>query len=667
MWPASGSLLRNSTAAARRRGGRLALILMLLCVGVAPAQAQQVISLRSAGDRYSPDAHEARYLVDEEGRLDATEAIVGPGWLPWPGTALNLGLSDAAVWLHLRVHNDLDSPVERWLSLPTARLWELDLYERSGQGWTLIQKSGARTPLVGDDRRSAYYALPLHLGPGESIELLLRARHRTTLQLPIEILSRDQLEEERQRFAWFYGLCFGALAALGVYNLLIYLAVRERNSMLYVWIVVFMAAFIAGFAGLLRISVFAAWPELDSRFLPAAGTLGLAIVALFTSDYFHARASAPACAQALHALAVVLAAALALSVFGLVQAAAALGTLASFALAVVAIWTAALRLRHGFRPARPYLIAWGVFFVATTVHGLAQFGVFVAAPIMAHILPLGSVLSAALLSLGVGSRLRAQERERAEISAELALAREIQLALLPAPLREQELVVVAFHYEPMHLIGGDLLDLHVRGERALFVVADVSGHGVPAALLSTAIKAALPPCYDLAADPAALLRRLHHGVLDRLAGRHFAACVASLDLSAGILTVAVAGAPPPMLLEHGGEVRELELFGPVIHPQLAPEWRNISISLAPGDRILLYTDGVVEAENEFGIPFGKARLAAVLQRCVDFSPQQVCERILRELRHFVGYGRPLQDDLTLLCFERQSSQPDDLRDTRLHS
>ncbi|MBX7059881.1 MAG: SpoIIE family protein phosphatase [Leptospirales bacterium] len=618
----------------------------------------RTLELSALNERHEINAGEAQVLIDPGATLSADDAASSPAWQDWPRPAVNLGLTSAAVWVRLRVAHHGNAPLTRLLLAENARLWELELYRVDHNRTAMLARSGASQDAATVSLAFPYYAFPLTLQPQESIELLLRAQHRTTLQLPLAIVPQSALLDGGRAFAWGYGLIFGALAALALYHLFIYLAVRDRNSILYVLIVVFMILFTAGFAGLTQRWLFLGQADLDSRFLPAIGALGLALVAFFTADYFHAASALPLGARLLHWIIAGLLLAAVLSMAGWVRAATGLAIVCSFVLAPASIWIALTRMRRGFRPARPYLIAWGVFFLATTLHGVMQLGGFTLLFWLQHGLAIGAVVSAALLSLGVGSRLRSQELERAEISAELSLAREIQLALLPVQLPDQELLAVAYHYEPMHLIGGDLVDVHLRGDRALFIVADVSGHGVPAALLSTAIKAALPPCYELAADPAALLTRLHRGVLDRMAGRHFTACVASFSVQDGALTVAAAGAPPPMLLSRDGDVVELEALGPVIHPQIDPIWENQRFQLQSGDRILMYTDGVVEAENEYGDRFREERLVSLLERCGALSPDQVCERILRELRHFVGFERGLQDDVTLMCFERRRTSLD---------
>lgn len=205
------------------------------------------------------------------------------------------------------------------------------------------------------------------------------------------------------------------------------------------------------------------------------------------------------------------------------------------------------------------------------------------------------------------------ERERVALEGELATAREIQRSILPMTMPSVRGLRFSARYDPASSVAGDLYDFIAADDAHVGVlVADVAGHGVPAALIASMVKVAVSSHARLASEPAALMRELN-ATLRRDVRRHFiTATFLWLDMDAGTVTVSNAGHAPPLLVR-GGELIELGPHGVLLGRFAEATYSSSTIGLLPGDRIVAWTDGVPEARNARGEPFGEERLHALLR------------------------------------------------------
>jgi sigma-B regulation protein RsbU (phosphoserine phosphatase) len=205
------------------------------------------------------------------------------------------------------------------------------------------------------------------------------------------------------------------------------------------------------------------------------------------------------------------------------------------------------------------------------------------------------------------------ERERVALEGELATAREIQRSILPTSMPSVRGLRFGARYDPASSVAGDLYDfVAVDDAHAGVLVADVAGHGVPAALIASMVKVAVSSHARLANDPAALLRELN-ATLRRDVRRNFVtATYLWLDMDRRTVTVSNAGHPPPVLVR-GSERTELGPNGILLGRFAAAAYASSTVALEPGDRIVAWTDGIPEARNARGEQFGEERLFALLR------------------------------------------------------
>lgn len=585
---------------------------------------------------------------------------------------LNFGAGGGSAWVRFALSNDnRTSPVSLWLVVENPRLWEIDFIEYVLDDAGVIrgdsfahQRLGNSLPFSRRNIDSPPFYIPLRLAAGESRVYYLRVWNRTTLQLPLAIVRDEARVVNENRRKYMYGAFLGFFAALLLYNLLMFATLRERNYLYYMLLLVFMGLFTSGYLGLNFQYLIPDYPNFNYASIPALGILCLLSIALFTQDYLHTASHTPRLHRFLQLLCAVFVLAFALNLFGYTHNATVIATASSLILAVGMIYGAALLWRRKrFRPARYYLISWGIFYASLLIHGAIQFGLFTNEFLMNHVLMIGASLATLLLSLGMAARIKTLDRARYALVTQLEVAKDIQRALLPAPVADREDLRVAYLYEPMEAVGGDFIDLHIRDDgRALFAVADVTGHGVPAALLSSMIKMALRVSHEVMEDPALALARLHEAIKDKLASHHITVCFCYLDLNTGVVRHANAGHLPPLVVRADGSLETLESSGMLLHPLLAPNSQNVETRLGPGDRIVMYTDGITETENRAGRLFGEDRLRELLLELRELEPGEMLREVFQYARLYGGSeSAPLFDDFTLLAFEYRgaaSRQPE---------
>lgn len=252
-------------------------------------------------------------------------------------------------------------------------------------------------------------------------------------------------------------------------------------------------------------------------------------------------------------------------------------------------------------------------------------------------------------------RGRELEKERDRLENELELARRIQSHLLPAAAPAVAGWQIAGASESARQVGGDYYDhIDLGGGRMVLVIADVSGKGVPAALLMSAFRAALVSQELATAEPAAVAARLN-GFLHKSveSGRFVTAFVGFLDLASGRMVYVNAGHNPPYLLRAGGGEETLEQGGTILGILPAFPFTSGEAAMRPGDLLALYTDGVTEGANAAGEMWGEARLVEALRRLADAPAARIVETVVGEVRAFEGATGPA-DDITMLVAKRDA-------------
>jgi phosphoserine phosphatase RsbU/P len=243
-------------------------------------------------------------------------------------------------------------------------------------------------------------------------------------------------------------------------------------------------------------------------------------------------------------------------------------------------------------------------------------------------------------------------RQLLAIQKELETARLIQQSILPQAVPQIDGLDIAARYIPMTSVAGDFYDfIAVDNKHVGILVADVSGHGMPAALIASMLKIALAAQSAHGDDPAQVLQGLNQALCGKFQHHYVTAAYVFVDMEKRTLSYAGAGHPP--LLMWGATssgVRDVIQNGLFLGMFDFATYSSVRVPLAPGDRGLLYTDGISETNNPEGAEFGSERFRQFLEAQKNGSANQLADGLLEELARWSARGesQDLDDDITMV-------------------
>jgi sigma-B regulation protein RsbU (phosphoserine phosphatase) len=243
------------------------------------------------------------------------------------------------------------------------------------------------------------------------------------------------------------------------------------------------------------------------------------------------------------------------------------------------------------------------------------------------------------------------EQEQRDLEKDLQTAGRIQRGLLPSPDLAGGGWDVHYHWEPAGVVSGDWCDLVPReGGELFFMFGDVSGKGVAAAILMSHLHATFRTLVAAESTVSELVERANKVFRESTLAPYFATLVCGRASSDGRVEICNAGHCPPYVLGAGG-VSTVDPTGLPVGTFYSTAYASRTVALAPGDTLVLYTDGVTEARNRSDAEYGAPRLARTLARTRGLAARDVVTTCLEDLAAHLA-GAPKRDDLTLMAIRR---------------
>jgi sigma-B regulation protein RsbU (phosphoserine phosphatase) len=269
---------------------------------------------------------------------------------------------------------------------------------------------------------------------------------------------------------------------------------------------------------------------------------------------------------------------------------------------------------------------------------------------------IGFVTFLGCLGYVAAARTQQNEEQLLTLNKELEIARGIQAGLLPEKSFSVAGLTAASRYIPATSVAGDFYDFLPKDGGLGVLIADVSGHGVPAALSASMVKVAISAQRDWADDPARVLSGLNSILCGNLQGQFVTAGYLYLNPRRGALTYAGAG-HPPVLAWRGREKRVESMEENGLMLGIFPEgaYKSMTAALEPGDRFVLYTDGIAEAPSLSGEEFGMDRFKSFLAEHAGSSAQELCDALIKHVTAWSGSTREQHDDLTLIVVDYKAA------------
>jgi sigma-B regulation protein RsbU (phosphoserine phosphatase) len=269
--------------------------------------------------------------------------------------------------------------------------------------------------------------------------------------------------------------------------------------------------------------------------------------------------------------------------------------------------------------------------------------------------PYGFLILVFCLGYVAAQRVGASERQLMSLTDELRAAARIQTSILPSTLPSVENLEVAVRYAPMTAVAGDLYDFTAVHPGSIgILVADVTGHGVPAALVASMVKIAVSTQTGRHREPAKVIAGLNSILCHEARGQYATAVYVYLDEANRVARYSAAAHPPPLLWRRSTQtLHELSETGLLLGVRPDEKYLEKEFTILGGDRLLLFTDGLLEAENAAGQLFGEVVLRHFIEAMQDSQAEPFVEQLLKEVLAWSWEdGQPGQsDDITMVVID----------------
>ncbi len=241
------------------------------------------------------------------------------------------------------------------------------------------------------------------------------------------------------------------------------------------------------------------------------------------------------------------------------------------------------------------------------------------------------------------------------LNSELEMARQIQLSILPHSIPKLAGLDIAAHYLPMTSVAGDFYDfIQIDDKHLGILIADVSGHGLPSALIASMLQVALSGQAGHATEPAKVLSGLNHALCGKFTDNFVTAAYVYVDLENNLMRYAGAGHPPMLQWRDStGKTAQILENGLVLGMIGEARYEALEFLLEPGDRYVLCTDGILEAANSTQEQFGTDRLMSFMKNQKHLGVEPFSQSLLDDLAGWSNQpgGQGQQDDITLLVID----------------
>ncbi|MFQ5798248.1 MAG: PP2C family protein-serine/threonine phosphatase [Bacteroidota bacterium] len=264
-----------------------------------------------------------------------------------------------------------------------------------------------------------------------------------------------------------------------------------------------------------------------------------------------------------------------------------------------------------------------------------------------------AIIAAQSAQIIENARLYEQEREKFVLEREIVAARDVQMSLFPRTLPTIPDLDIAAVSIPAREVGGDYYDfIQLSDNHWEFVIADVSGKGLPAAMLTTMGKGMLYAQTLLGPSPKGIIINANRIFRKNLPRKSFVTMLlGTIDVRGKSMSLASAGHCPPMYYNvESKKASLLPVNGVALNLMDEPSVEELNVALCPGDVYAFYSDGITEAENNSRDQFGEERLMAILDRLHEETANGILQGTLKEVQNFVG-GYEQSDDMTMIVLK----------------
>ncbi len=575
----------------------------------------------------------------------------------------NFGISSFGYWVRFSLQNKSQFKEERLLEYNYPLVDHLTFYEQDDNRNWQITRTGDMEPF--SLRKIAYssFLFPIALKPEQKKTYYLYLLTNGSLQIPLSLWEHSKFTEHVHIYQTALGIYYGIYVVMFFYNFFIFITTRDLSYLYYILYILGFAFFQSNYNGLLAQFVLPEHPGLVNLIIPISIGFTYFFASLFAAQFLRIKSYSKIAEwligfNLISSLGIILG-----SFFLSYNIITKIGTLFGIPFSLNIFFVGVLSMRQRYKPANYFTVAWFLFLSGIVILTLKQVGVIPNNFLTTYSIQIGSSLEVILLSLGLGYRIsmlmkesKETERKNKVMEAELDSARKIQKAIIPLTIPNTKSLSISLSYLPASKVGGDIFGFNEYSDGTLGVfIADVSGHGIPAALISLVVKQQfdyLSRKYD---NPSIVLEQLNYKLYSNVAG-HFVTffyCIIKKD----IVLYSNAGHNPPYLLKKKtGELVPLHTKGKAIGVVKFNSIDESEIPFEDGDRMILYTDGLVEA-GEANM-YGEEKLVNFILENKHLSESLFLKTLIGNVQAFIK-TKTFTDDLTVLVIDKNNSRQSD--------
>ncbi|MCW7498322.1 SpoIIE family protein phosphatase [Leptospira levettii] len=564
----------------------------------------------------------------------------------------NFGYWKRFVWVKFELINPSDVPSHYILDIESPWVDEVVLAWKSlGKVETTVFRGTDTHALKEIPHRNPVFSLDL--SPNEKRTVYLKIANVGILSAPLRIWTRNSFLDRVERDYIANGIYFGIISALLLYNLLIFISVREKAYLfycLYLTTLLVNYALLGGFFKQLLI------PESTLNVKPYLYTsvnASLLFVGLFSLTFLNLKTVHPKLDR------LILGSAVAIGVYSVFSFLIPyhwmeISFIYTFPYFILLLVSAGIySYWKGVKSSLFFVSAWVTLFVGVIVDSLTKASILPTTTFGRYGVQIGTALEVVLFSLALGRRLRflleenlASQNQLSAIRKDLEVARRIQMRILPAEAPKSEHLSAIVSYLPLYDIGGDFYDYFDANENKLgIVIADVTGHGVSAALDSSTVKIAFRNAKSFMHSPMELMAEMNQFLCTSLNARFVSAAYFYFDFEKMKVTFSSAG-NPPLIFIRDGEVHSAECPGLLLGVRPDFFYEQKEVLLRKGDRLLIFTDGLYENlkpnEDLYSILFPEIR------PIVELAHHDFHQKLLDRLS---SIRTVLKDDITFISLD----------------
>lgn len=592
---------------------------------------------------------------------------------------LNFGFDNRTLWVRLVVSNPTDKQADLYLDIDFPPLDQVIFYETENDLILRTLVSGDMLVMSERPIRDRNHIFPFSVPAHGERQLYLRFQTTSVLAILPAVLTPEQFRIKSNEQNLVFGFFYGMVLIMVAYSLGQFLILRDRIFALYALYIFSLGFFLFVYNGFAFLYLFPESTFLTNRLNPAFLGFSIFFAILFSSEYLQLRQRQRTMWLIQTGLAIVAALGVVLSfVIPYRMISFSLNVFLLFTLAVLMVSTYR-NIRAGSRMAWFYLLSFSGFLISGVVVVLSNLAVFDKSVSTIYSIQAAAAIEMVILALGVSYRYRRirEEKDRLalanEISSrrldalntELDTARRIQSALLPEKPPLIEGLKIVSEYEPSGKLGGDYFDFFAgagdgkadgigghNGEVGI-LIADVTGHGTPAALFASLVRYTFQTYRPFMKDPSGLLEWMNRTIYGRLGDHFLTAGYLYIDPQRHMMRYGSCGHPALLHLKADGTLVRVKGRGRAMGliDETRPE--TLTSTIEKGDRLLLYTDGLEEvievcSKREPAIP-------SELDQFLISRRQDTMDELVDYMRALVIANRTgkaaIEDDITWILIE----------------